>query len=452
MEFQFLVPENVRLPVRISQRSNLKYIKTVMDNFDDRLRADFRDFCLGFFADVPEIQFSTQLIQALGHLTRFGLQEYAIVTGLHAGSFSEGDRYTKALEKRGLKEKYFKSLEKISCAQLEKAFLRASTPRADRYKLGLALIVEGVITALDNNVGIDEDTLAIVDNLELFFSYPGAKVGIRPCLHSVWADINATFVLLSSGQIWAYEAMPELDERFSERVGERSPRLLCWTSTKQPQQRTYDAFFKDVQLHVHATLRSTEVERDLPYIASLVPFSDRPVQFLDDLARKVVGLQFHEAAPASGGNDGSTAGDGHNDESGAGAEDVDTSGTRGGATLTREDVEGMLYDQHILFEIRLRTVKLEIMQHLIEEFTRLRDFISTLVPPSSGTSTSAAAPIVNEPNLCDDPTKTGKAATYGARMTTTMLMRLKCRRGTVHGEGGDDQSPEDNDCAEEGDM
>ncbi|CAA3033587.1 Hypothetical predicted protein [Olea europaea subsp. europaea] len=116
MDFQFLVPENVRLPARISQWSNLKYIKTVMDNFDDRLRADFRDSCLGFLANVPEIQFFAKLIQALGHLTRFGLQEYAIVTGLHAGSFSEGDRYTKALEKRRLKEKYFKLLEKISCA------------------------------------------------------------------------------------------------------------------------------------------------------------------------------------------------------------------------------------------------------------------------------------------------------------------------------------------------
>ncbi|CAA3019553.1 Hypothetical predicted protein [Olea europaea subsp. europaea] len=74
-------------------------------------------------------------------------------------------------------------------------------------------------------------------------------------------------------------------------------------------------------------------------------------------------------------------------------------------TMTREDVEGMLYDQHILFEMRLRTVKLEIMQHVTGEFAKLRDFISTLVPPSSGTSTSAAAPVVNEPNLLDDLTK-----------------------------------------------
>ncbi|CAA3016727.1 Hypothetical predicted protein [Olea europaea subsp. europaea] len=208
MEFQFWVPENVRLPTRISQWSNLKYIKTVMDHFDDRLRDDFRNCCLRFLADVPEIQFSAQLIQVLvcqeircdkshelwfnvqGHLTWFGLQKYAIVIGLHVSSFSKGDRYRKALEKRRLKEKYFKSLEKISCAQLEKTFVRASTSRADRYKLGLALIVEGVITAPDNNVGIDDDTFFPIDDLELFFSYPWVKVGYRRLLkgfRGTWA-------------------------------------------------------------------------------------------------------------------------------------------------------------------------------------------------------------------------------------------------------------------------
>ncbi|CAA3002939.1 Hypothetical predicted protein [Olea europaea subsp. europaea] len=134
MKFQFWVLKNARLPACISQRSNLKYIKTVIEHFDDRLRADLCNSCLEFLADISEIQFSAQLIQALvcqgircdkthelwfnvqDHLTRFGLRECATVTGLHVGSFSEGHRYRKVLEKRRLKEKYFKSLEKISYA------------------------------------------------------------------------------------------------------------------------------------------------------------------------------------------------------------------------------------------------------------------------------------------------------------------------------------------------
>ncbi|CAA2963256.1 Hypothetical predicted protein [Olea europaea subsp. europaea] len=238
-------------------------------------------------------------------------------------------------------------------------------------------------------------------------------------------------------QIWAYEIVPELSKRF------------------------------DQQLHVHATLRPTKVERDLPYITSLVPFPDRPVQVLDDFSKSVVRPQFHKAAPASGENDGSAMGNDHDDESSVGVEDDETSasddrqtlegngddgstadksrgsscdtsnetgagdteddedasgwlsgalpiplsasstsgrqGTRGGPIVTRMDVEGMLLDQHIFIEMRLRTVKLEIIQHVTNEFARLRDFISTLVPPSGGTSTSATAHIVNEPNIWDDP-------------------------------------------------
>ncbi|CAA3008408.1 Hypothetical predicted protein [Olea europaea subsp. europaea] len=253
-------------------------------------------------------------------------------------------------------------------------------------------------------------------------------------------------VVVCSLKIWAYEAVPKLDEHFDQLVGERSPRLLCWTSIKQPQQPTYDVFFRDVQI---------------------VPFPDRPVQVLDNLARSVVRPQFHEAALANGGHDGSAVGDGHDDESCAAVEDNETSvsddrqtpegngddgstvdesgdssrdtssetdvgdtkddndasgrqsgalptpmdapstsgrqGMRGGPTVMRANVEGILLDQRTLIEMRLRTVKLEIIQHVTDEFTRLRDFISTLVPPSGGTSTSAVAHVMNEPNIWDDP-------------------------------------------------
>ncbi|CAA3024704.1 60S ribosomal L21-1 [Olea europaea subsp. europaea] len=85
----------------------------------------------------------------------------------------------------------------------------------------------------------------------------------------------------------------------------------------------------------------------------------------------------------------------------------------------------MLLDQRILFEMRLRTVKFEIMQHVTEEFARLRDIISTLVPPSGGTSTSTVASVVNEANIWDDPHE---------------------------GEGSDERSPYDDDHADEGEM
>ncbi|CAA2975411.1 cell number regulator 6-like [Olea europaea subsp. europaea] len=67
-----------------------------------------------------------------------------------------------------------------------------------------------------------------------------------------------------------------------------------------------------------------------------------------------------------------------------------------GASLTREKVEELLLDQRILIEMRLRIVKLEIIQHVTSEFTKLREFIATLVPPSGPIPTAAVTDVVTE--------------------------------------------------------
>ncbi|CAA2986374.1 Hypothetical predicted protein [Olea europaea subsp. europaea] len=386
-------------PSRISQRSNLKYVKTVMDHFDSRLRVDFRNSCLGLLVDVPEIQFSAQLILTLvcrgihcdkshelwfnvqGHLTQFGLQEYDIITRLHAGSFSEGDWYTKALEKRRLKEKYFKSLEKISCAQLEKTFVHVSTPQADRYKLGLALIVERVITALDDNVGIDEDTLSLVDNLELFFSTPGPKSVVEPQFHEA-ASAN--------GEHDGSAMSDDHDDESGTRV--EDDKTSASDDRQTPEGNGDDGFKAD---------ESGDSSRDTSSETGAGDTEDDE----DASGRQSGALPTPMDAPSTSA----------------------LQGTRGGLTMTREGVEGMLLDQHILIEMRLLTVKLEIIQHVIEEFARLRDFITTLLPSSGGTSTSTIAHVVNEQNIWDDIHE-------------------------MDGEGGDERSPHNDDHADEGEI
>ncbi|CAA3014829.1 Hypothetical predicted protein [Olea europaea subsp. europaea] len=74
-------------------------------------------------------------------------------------------------------------------------------------------------------------------------------------------------------------------------------------------------------------------------------------------------------------------------------------GQTSGASLTRDEVEELLLDQRTLIEIRLHTVKLEIMQHVTDEFVKVRDFISTLVPPSSSRNTPPTAQAANEPTV-----------------------------------------------------
>ncbi|CAA2967677.1 Hypothetical predicted protein [Olea europaea subsp. europaea] len=153
-------------------------------------------------------------------------------------------------------------------------------------------------------------------------------------------------------QIWAFEAVPELDERFDERFG-------------------------------------------------TVP--DRPVQFLDNFARSVVGPQFHEVTLASGGHEGSGAGDDQDDEFGAGLEDDETSASDDRQTPEGNDDDGSKADDS-------------------------RD--------SGGDTSSETGGGDTE----DEDDASGRQS--GGPSTS----------GLQDGEGGDEQSPQDDDRAEEGDM
>ncbi|CAA2981926.1 Hypothetical predicted protein [Olea europaea subsp. europaea] len=266
-------------------------------------------------------------------------------------------------------------------------------------------------------------------------------------------------------QVWAYEAVPEIGERFGQRVGERMPRLLIWFARKQPQHRTYNAFFKNVQLHVYTTIHPTDVEAEQQYFFALVSYDDPPVPVLDDIARTVVGPQFNasHAGNGSGGqltrqdfDNGVSSGGSTEDEtsedddgdrqSGSDRDDDDTedsgvgacerssdgedtrrgqtgasstprvphvsSPVRGptmetrpigtsGSNLTRGEVEELLLDQRILLEMQLRTVKLEIEQHVMSECKKFRDFLTTFVALAGPTPIAVATPTDTEAEVLD---------------------------------------------------
>ncbi|CAA2974163.1 Hypothetical predicted protein [Olea europaea subsp. europaea] len=149
---------------------------------------------------------------------------------------------------------------------------------------------------------------------------------------------------------------------------------------------------------------------------------------IDEVARDIIPAQLDPDPLPSGGNVGNSKGECAMVSSGGGSEEDDESGENedegareetggdksgdsngeasdegdnqtSGANLTRDEVEELLLDQRTLIEIRLRTVKLEIMQHVTDEFVKVRDFISTLVPPAPSRSTPPTAQVANEPTI-----------------------------------------------------
>ncbi|CAA2960223.1 Hypothetical predicted protein [Olea europaea subsp. europaea] len=346
----------------------------MMDHFDERQWEDFRNSSLGYL-----------------------VEEYALVTGLRCGTLPEGAEYERLLERRRLKERYFKSNDKISLAQLQIAMARSSTPRADRYKLGLVLILEGVFNAPDNNVDIHLPTLLIVDDLDYFLPTfgVGSDIGIC-CTDSGEDEITYTVHGFSiSMQVWTHEALPEVGKYFAQRVGERLPRFLRRSARKQPQHCTYDAFFKNVKLHVYSTLRPIDAEAQQPYFSTLVPSRDSGHVAREDSDK--------EASEGGSSEEHTSGGDKEKGASGSGpdGEDILTSSTvidlvsmstpveEIGVSLPhlgRRDVEELFLDQRILFEMRFWTVKLEILQYVSSEFTSLRDFLAILMARASLTT------------------------------------------------------------------
>ncbi|CAA2996729.1 Hypothetical predicted protein [Olea europaea subsp. europaea] len=322
MEFEFRISEDARLRAHISQRSNLKYTKTVMDHFDERQREDFRNSSLGYLAEVSDIQFSAQLIQQLvfrtvrtdkvyelwfsmqGHLMRFSLQKSALVMGLRCGAFPEGVEYDRLLERRrclldGFRDTWAKKFQK-----------------AKRKK-------------------------------EITYTVHDFPIAMQNLL-----KFNLSFLFR---QVWAYEALLEVGERFVQRVGERLPLLLRWSAQKQPQHRTYDAFFKNVKLHVYATLCPTDAEAHPPYFFTLVPSDDPPISILDKIARTFVAPRFNasgrdghatrkdsndEASEGGSSVEQTSGGDEENEWSGSDRDGEDTGDFDGYRSSTDEDTRG----------------------------------------------------------------------------------------------------------------
>ncbi|CAA3023369.1 Hypothetical predicted protein [Olea europaea subsp. europaea] len=199
---------------------------------------------------------------------------------------------------------------------------------------------------------------------------------------------------------------------FGQGVDERMPRLLRWSIQKYPQHRTYDTFFKNVQLHVYTTLHPTNAEVEQPYLSTLVPYDDPLMSCLMTLVRS--GRSGDGETFGDDDNDGQLGSDRDGDDSEDTGESstpsatpvpspvrVPTTHTRpvgtSASSLTKGKVEELLLDQRILFEMRLRTVKLEIEQHVTFECTRLREFIATQVAPPLPTTAPCSKGAIIEP-------------------------------------------------------
>ena len=264
---ELIVPVEKHFPGRVTYRGTA-YMKKLVTIFEKHGLMDRARQCpLGQFFCAGQLNFSGALIHQLmlhkvesnkadegqfyisKRLTTFSIREFALITGL---SFAETPSVEEHLSDDHLVREYFANHRKITFASLESALQECEDPE-DAFKLGLCYLVEGVLNAPEKSVVIFQEMLKFVMDEEVFFKYPWGRFSYKKLVTSIHRDMQHQLRLYESKknkdsgvvqpdakytyygfapalQYWAYEALPSIGSKFGEKVANRVPRMLHWSS------------------------------------------------------------------------------------------------------------------------------------------------------------------------------------------------------------------------------
>ncbi|XP_050222205.2 uncharacterized protein LOC126672300 [Mercurialis annua] len=227
----------------------------------------FRQCCFGYLIDIPEITMQNQIIHCLllrevvqlnkselwfevgGCRLKFGIEEFALVSGLNCQGDSSKYGYPKVAN--GLYDKYFSGLQSVSKQTLQDLFLsRRWDSEEDGFKLAFMHFLHNFLLASPNTARIPLKDFDVVDSAD-FNDYPwgvdvfkctfdslATKAVLTPgCLK---AEDNAYHYRLNGFpyvlQCWFYECCPAAKKTFVQLVNKTAiPRILRWQAFFHPK-------------------------------------------------------------------------------------------------------------------------------------------------------------------------------------------------------------------------
>ncbi|XP_062089481.1 uncharacterized protein LOC133796015 [Humulus lupulus] len=184
---------------------------------------------------------------------RFSQLEFALVTGLNfeAGP-SEAEIKAKTTSDRLILE-YFNGHSPVSIGQLRRTFESCQIVD-DVYKMGLCLLVEGVLKGREEKLMVWTDMPKMVDDVDFFFQYPWGKISYQKLLQTCQKDFvemkkhlqkkiekektqkeakYSIYGYSTALQYWAFESIIELGQDYAARLGQGIPRMIKWQSKKR---------------------------------------------------------------------------------------------------------------------------------------------------------------------------------------------------------------------------
>ncbi|CAH9129567.1 unnamed protein product [Cuscuta epithymum] len=268
------IPVRDHFPAQISQCSEYKdAAKLVKSGLTQKQLDEFRKMPWGHLLDVPELQFSAQIVHSLllrlvcdqpkdelwfcvnDKLLKFTYNDFERITGLR--SIGQPPVIPDLDEGNGtLLDKFFGGALEISfgrlTAKMQSMKPKKAGPRGDPLKLACAFYVQCVLLSRNKKTNMNSQFLKLADDLDRFKAYPWAKVSYNLMVSQIKTLMvgqgerfkenkkanprykNAKFTLHGLPlvlQVWAYESLPELGQRCAERVGNHDVPLLNWKAT-----------------------------------------------------------------------------------------------------------------------------------------------------------------------------------------------------------------------------
>ncbi|XP_024020552.1 uncharacterized protein LOC112091355 [Morus notabilis] len=126
-----------------------------------------------------------------GTTTRFGMREFALITGLNCGETPKPDVVLKASKNIRLLE-HFKS-HVVLVADLKKLLTGKKIKGSDKAKIAIIYFLAQVLLSGDEKKTVPLDWLSYVEDLEFFNSYPWGRVSFECTLRALKKNLREKF-------------------------------------------------------------------------------------------------------------------------------------------------------------------------------------------------------------------------------------------------------------------
>ena len=188
---------------------------------------------------------------------RFGLIEFAFITGLKFGQYPTHDVLTEMSSSKRLLQNYLNGDVSSKLGDLEAAFLNYVDVE-DCWKIGLCYLVEVVLLIDEPWSKVNIDLLSYVEDKEFVFQYPWGMDSYHKTLKRVDEDmvyyqnkymesarkkrkgIEAKYAIYGYFfplQYWAYDAIERLASKFVQYHDLQTPWMLSWSSDRIPSMK-----------------------------------------------------------------------------------------------------------------------------------------------------------------------------------------------------------------------